>query len=297
MGSQQRRTTVSRLAVTTSLLAVGVSPLLLAGSAQAVAAPAVATLSGQYLTYQAAPGQTNHLTVTRSVEGLPNDGSGYGTSRFTYTLDDIVSIKITDTDRCSYPTSTDTTKVVCVWIVEDGQDPGYISNFTLGDMNDTVTFVNSNQESYNDDQFDLGSGNDTYTSSKLADGSRIVGGSGNDKVTVDSLIGDLASVHGGTGNDTLRVNNGDLEFINGDAGNDTLYGGNGIQYLSGDDGNDVIHGGVGPDQITGGKGNDTLYGDHGDDTIYGNSGNDKLYGGQGADTLSGGAGKDVVKQN
>ena len=296
MTRPQRRYTVRRLTVTTSLLAVGLSPLLLSGSAQAVAAPATVTFNGQYLNYQAADGQTNHLTVTKTEEPV-DDGSPFGSAKVTYTLDDAVTIKAADTDRCTYPTSSDQTLVVCTWIVEDGQDPASIATFMLADKNDTVTFVNPSQDTYSPEVFNLGSGNDTYTSAKYLDGSTIVGGTGNDTITVDHLGGDLSRLVGNNGSDTLRVKDGDSAFLDGGIGNDKLYGGTGSQYLSGGDGNDVIHGGIGPDTLTGGKGNDTLYGDHGDDNLSGNSGNDKLYGGQGKDKLSGGPGKDVVKQD
>jgi serralysin len=296
MTRQERRYPLPRLTVTASLLAVGLSPLLLSGSAQAVAAPATVSFSGQHLNYLAADGQTNHLTVTKSEEPADDPSGGYGAAKLTYTLDDAVTITA-DSDRCTYPTSSDQTLVVCTWIVEEGQDPASIATFMLTDKNDTVTFVNPSEDTYNADEFDLGSGNDTYTSTKYLDGSTIVGGVGNDTITVDRLGGDLSRLVGNNGSDTLRVKDGDFAFLDGGIGNDTLYGGTGEQFLSGGDGNDLIHAGVGPDSITGGKGNDTLYGEHGDDTIYGNSGNDKLYGGQGKDTLSGGPGKDVIKQD
>jgi hypothetical protein len=199
----------------TPLLAVGLSPLLLSGSAQAVTTSATVSFSGQNLNYQAAGGQSNHLTVTTSEEALANDGSGYGTSKYTYILDDSVTIQA-DADRCTYPTSSDQTLVVCTWIVEAGQDPAYVAMFTLGDKNDTVTFVNPSEDTYGADEFYLGTGSDTST--KYLDGSRVVGDAGNDKITIDQLAGDLSGVQGCTGNDTLRVKNGDQQSINGDAG-------------------------------------------------------------------------------
>jgi serralysin len=279
-----------------TLLAVGISPLLLSGSAQAVAAPATVSFSGQHLDYLAADGQTNHLTITKSEVPVDNDSSPFGSVTVTYKLDDVVTITA-DADRCTYPTSKDKTLVVCTWLVEEGQDPASIATFMLTDKSDTVAFVNPGQDTYNADEFNLGSGNDTYTSTKYLDGSTIVGGTGNDTITVDRLGGDLSRLVGNNGSDTLRVKDGDSEFLDGGIGNDKLYGGTGSQFLSGGDGNDVLHGGVGADTLTGGKGNDTLYGDHGDDTLSGNSGNDKLYGGQGRDKLSGGPGRDILKQD
>ena len=153
MARQKRRYTVLGLTATTSLLAVGLSPVLLSGSAQAVTTPATVSFSGQHLNYS-------------------------------------VTIQA-DADRCTYPTSSDQTLVVCTWIVEAGQDPASIATFTLGDKNDTVTFVNPSQDTYSTDEFSLGTGNDTYTSTKYLDGSRILGDAGKDKL------------YGGQGKDTL----------------------------------------------------------------------------------------------
>ncbi|MBT0773609.1 hypothetical protein KIH74_31990 [Kineosporia sp. J2-2] len=296
MAFRRRRVALPALGATAVLVAGGAGALALAGNAQAAATSATVTFQGQGLTYQAAAGQTNKLTLTKTTAGVEDDNSAYGASEYTYTLDDVVTITFTD-DRCSYPVSSDHTKVVCTWIVEAGQDPDYVSAIKLGDKNDKVTFVNPKGDTYDAETFYLGAGNDTYVSTKYADGSRIEAGPGNDKVTIDKISGDLGGVLGGTGNDTVQVKSGTSWFINGGAGNDTITGGKGTQYLNGDAGNDLIKGGSGADVITGGKGNDTLYGNDGADQIYGNSGNDKLYGGKGTDTLLGGSGKNVIKQN
>jgi hypothetical protein len=296
MTRPRRRYTLPIVTATASLLAVGLSPLLLSSSAQAVAAPATVSFSGQHLNYQAANGQTNKLTVTKSEVSVDDPQGAFGAVQVTYKLDDAVTITSTS-DRCSYPTASDKTVIVCTWLVEEGQDPESIATFMLADKNDKVTFVNPSKDTYNADEFNLGSGNDSYTSAKYIDGSTIVGGTGNDTITVDKLGGDLSRLWGNNGSDTLRVKDGDFAYLDGGIGNDKLYGGTGSQSLNGGDGNDVIHGGSGADTLTGGKGNDTLYGDHGDDTLNGNSGNDKLYGGQGKDKLNGGPGKDVLKQD
>ncbi|MBT0773608.1 hypothetical protein KIH74_31985 [Kineosporia sp. J2-2] len=300
MTRRRGRPGLPALAVTTtSLLAVGLSPVLLASGAQAAAKPATVSISanGQKLTYQAAGGQTNKLTVTKTSKGVEDDHSGYGELEFTYVIDD--SVEITSaSEYCTYPKSGDRTRISCTWNVLMGQDPGYVGTFKLGDKNDSVRFVNPTDDTYSPDEWFLGLGNDTYTSPDThLDGGKIYGGTGNDKITVGRAGGDLTGVHGDKGNDTIRVTKGEAWNIDGGAGNDTIYGGAGQDDLAGGDGNDLIHGGSGRDEITGGRGDDRLYGDAGADTIYGNSGNDKLYGGTGTDTLLGGPGKDVIKQN
>jgi hypothetical protein len=53
-------------------------------------------------------------------------------------------------------------------------------------------------------------------------------------------------MYGGTGNDTIKGNNGD----------DTIYGGSGSDTINGNNGNDTIIGGFGADNLTSGNGSD-----------------------------------------
>jgi serralysin len=249
MAPQKRRHTVLRLSVaTTSLLAAGISPLLLSGSAQAAAPSATIRYEEGRLTYEAAAGQTNHLSIIKTAESVPDDDSPFGATKLTYKLDDSVTIQ-SDWDACTYPTSSDPTAMVCTWVAEAGQDPAAVGRFVLGNKSDTVAFINPSEDAYDADEFYLGPGNDTYTSAKYLDSSRILGGSGNDKITIDRLAGDLTLVKGGTGNDTLRVKAGDHVSMIGDAGNDRLYGGTGGQRLYGGSGNDTLSGGPGKDVV------------------------------------------------
>lgn len=154
MDPTTRRRTVLRRTVTASVLALGLSPLLLPSNAQAVATSATVTFSGPYLTYQAAGGQVNHLTVTKSAESVVEEDPWFGAARYTYILDDTVAIA-TDSDRCTYPTSTDQTRVVCSWVYSYQPDPVVLSTFKLGDKNDTVTFVDPDGDTYAVDRFYL----------------------------------------------------------------------------------------------------------------------------------------------
>ncbi|MDJ0689557.1 MAG: calcium-binding protein [Xenococcaceae cyanobacterium MO_188.B32] len=89
----------------------------------------------------------------------------------------------------------------------------------------------------------------------------------------NSLGGDSYKIIGGSGNDRLT----------GDDLDDTLHG---------NDGNDTLRGGGGRDLLKGGTENDLLFGQGGRDSLEGEAGNDTLVGDGGRDTLTGGAGSD-----
>ncbi|GLY17625.1 hypothetical protein LWF15_09385 [Kineosporia rhizophila] len=295
--TRNRRVLVGAAAAA-SVLAAGAAAVAFSGSATAAepaaAKPATVTVDGNELRYQAAPGQVNKLVVTRSSEGVENDTSPFGTSKYTWVFDDSVEIEGA-ADLCTYPQASDRTLIRCSLVVEHTQSPGYVSTIKLGDKNDSVKYVNDNSGGYEADVFHLGAGNDVYSSKGTKDGSRIEGGNGNDTITTGRAAGDQSSVQGGNGNDTIRLGR---EYLGADggAGNDKIYGQAAADWLDGGAGNDSIWGGAGRDTIEGGAGNDKLYGQGGADWIYGQGGNDKLYGGPGADVLRGGPGKNVVKQ-
>ncbi len=103
----------------------------------------------------------------------------------------------------------------------------------------------------------------------------------------------IEAARGGSGNDTLRGNDGD-NFLYGGDGNDRAYGSDGTDALYGEDGNDRLEGGDMTDLLYGGEGSDTLLGQDGDDLLNGNDDHDRLLGGEGADTLNGGDGNDTL---
>ncbi|MEU9452771.1 calcium-binding protein [Streptomyces sp. NPDC048277] len=260
------------------------APLALAGTAAAATSSATAAVN-QYdwqLTYNAAAGQTNKAAITAS---LAKDKTG-----IIYVIDDVVPISAGH--DCSYPVSSDRTKVSCAVTFVDSEDPYAALIANLGDGNDTLTYKNATDQVYFYAEISLGAGNDKATDSGRLDGAYVSGDAGNDTITV----GAEGLAWGGDGNDTINAGGGD-NIVQGGNGDDTLHGGNGTQYLSGDAGKDTITGGTGADILYGGSGNDVLYGNSGNDKLYGNSGNDKLYGGAGNDTLSGGPGTDVVRQS
>jgi Ca2+-binding RTX toxin-like protein len=119
----------------------------------------------------------------------------------------------------------------------------------------------------------------------------LLGGSGNDHITANSLN---TTIDGQDGNDNLLAGTG-AAFMMGSEGLDSLLGGQGIDTLSGGDDGDTIlagpHGSfitgdAGDDHITGGEGNDSISGGAGNDVISGLGGTDSIQGDNGDDILS-----------
>jgi Ca2+-binding RTX toxin-like protein len=144
----------------------------------------------------------------------------------------------------------------------------------------------------------------SITTSGLARDETIIGGGGNDIVTV---VNGHDSFDGGAGNDLLVVNysaaTSSVTTLGGAAGIAVGTGGSGSKGQIGDGGaRNVSFDNVDTFSITTGSGNDTIFtgsgadvvrtGD-GSDSIATGSGNDALDGGAGADTMTGGLGNDV----
>jgi serralysin len=259
-------------------------PIALAGTAGAATPSATAAVNayGWQLSYTAASGQTNKVTVTESFT------SGY--TGIIYVIDDVVPISAGT--GCTYPDSADQTKVSCTVTTVDSQDPYDAMKMDLADGNDTVAVDNTTNQVYYYNSIYLGTGNDKLTDTGTLDGSGVWGQAGDDTITV----GEAATVFAGDDHDTVYAS-GNYTTVDGGKGKDVIHGGAGGQILSGGNDNDTIYGGTGGDLLRGGKGNDVVYGNSGNDQLYGNSGNDKLYGGPGTDTLSGGPGTDVAHQD
>ncbi len=102
-------------------------------------------------------------------------------------------------------------------------------------------------------------------------------------VIADSITADVV-LHGGDGNDALRVNGYSAATLYGDAGDDVLVGGSADDFLYGGTGNDGIAGFAGNDHIVGGAEAD-IAGVTDNDSIDGGTGNDYILGGSGDDTI------------
>ena len=168
-----------------------------------------------------------------------------------------------------------------------------------------------------------GDGNDIFHNVNFADGDSVLGGAGDDQVSLDVQPGNLTivfstleieritaggvgddvydgrgktdlriTVNAGTGNDTVHGTELNDSF-NGQDGNDLLIGHGGHDAINGNNGNDTLEGGAGNDHLEGDNGNDVLRGGEGNDNLFGDTDNFNwnVFGG-GADLLEGGAGND-----
>ncbi len=108
--------------------------------------------------------------------------------------------------------------------------------------------------------------------------------------------GQIATVAGGDGNDTLR-GTAEADVIVGGPGDDLIHAGAGDDLICGGRDDDRVFGDAGTDVILGQGGNDDLRGGEGGDLLNGGTGNDQLHGGPGADTLRGKRGSDQLFGN
>ncbi|MCK1331317.1 hypothetical protein IVB57_23620 [Bradyrhizobium sp. CW9] len=179
--------------------------------------------------------------------------------------------------------------------------------------NDVLVGSSANQNFYGeagDDRIDGQGGNDL-----------LYGGLGNDTLLLSvSAPGDVATINGGVGTDTLDlsgfgsavwvdlVTNG-AEVRTTDQGDlasgtwrdmaqveqiENIVGTEFSDQIAGDAGNNLIVGGAGNDVIDARSGDDVVSGGSGDDTLTGGMGKDKLDGGTGVDVLNGGLDSDIL---
>jgi hypothetical protein len=274
----------------------------------AYAADATVEFHGAEITFTAAPGQVNHLVISR-VSTVPE----------VYAFDDIVAVTSAEPE-CVHPTPADLTLLHCT----------HPSTFAIeaygGDMDD---YLASRQPTLA--RLSGGAGNDTiYTATGASSDGEVDGGPGDDVIYSgtgnDWIAGgvgiDTVSYAGRFGAITASLATG----LGGAAGEtdhysavENLTGGGSADTLTGDGGANVLDGGSartpclpyplttgpavdralvlapppctsysGADVINGGGGYDVLYGRAGDDYLNGGTGKDVLYGGSGYDNLNGG---------
>ncbi|GLY15927.1 hypothetical protein Kisp01_29420 [Kineosporia sp. NBRC 101677] len=304
MSLKKSRRLITAAAVAVGVLAVGGAALVFTNSASAQEPTATVSFVDGKLNFQALPGQVNNLVVTKG-ETFYEDEGPYGSSAYTYTIDDDVVIEaVGDSGVCKHREETDRTRLVCYWRMQHGKNPGTVTDFRLGDQNDSVKFTVSTDDAYQNDLFHLGAGDDQYDSAGSEDGSIVQGGAGSDTIKGGVQIGDQARIEGGSGNDFLYVRgeggrawgNAGFDFLRGYGSKQYLYGGAGIDTLEGGLGNDELHGGPDKDRLSGQRGNDKLWGNGGDDSLAGGPGDDTLNGGLGKDKFFDKVGKNTIKQ-
>ncbi len=150
-----------------------------------------------------------------------------------------------------------------------------------------------------------GSSSDTVIYADRTDGIAVTVGSGNNNDgneqdkrqtnnQLDTVTGDVETVIGGSGADTLRGDNSGESLLGMD-GNDVLVGGRGTDTLAGLLGDDTLIGEDGDDLLRAAAGNDVLFGMNDDDRLAAGPGDDLLFGGFGSDVLKGKTGIDRLR--
>jgi Ca2+-binding RTX toxin-like protein len=276
--------------------------LLPLAAAAALAVPAAAqagtlSVSGTTITYQAAPGEANFVTVNWGNVGAGPD--------FIPVLDDHAPITAIP------PCVSDDVGARCE---SAGPNPTWIVH--LGDGNDIAGSSNDHATGHHVELYGE-EGDDDLESDGSSD--RLDGGPGNDELTADeddAGPGDV--VVGGPGEDTLQTGNptgtsGPIAVSFDGVANDGYPGENdnyatdlenlsapstapSIAFVGNDARNvvqlrsqaaDTVQGLGGDDLIDGANGNDVLDGGAGNDTIFGGGNDDTITGGPGVDSLSG----------
>lgn len=258
------------------------------------------------LTYAAAPGEQNTVTVTRPSAG-------------TYIVEDATA-PVTAGSSC---TSLDTHRAAC-------SEATSVTVYA-GDQDDQVTFESGvrgladggtgDDVLTGDGSLEGGPGADQLTGGPEADA--LAGGAGRDRLSGgagdDMLAGDDAGapdepdvIDGGPGTESIALS-GDgasVDLAAGRAGADTVTsvedvaGTKGADELRGDEGPNVLYGDsfntagyASPrvhDIFDGRGGDDTIYATRGDDQIDAGGGDDLVKGFGGNDVISGGSGDDVI---
>ncbi len=118
----------------------------------------------------------------------------------------------------------------------------------------------------------------------LVNSIHVLGGGGNDIITIGHDFTLAALIDAGDGDDLVFGGSGP-DVIYGGAGDDKLFGRHGHDQIFGEQGNDWIWGNQGSDLLVGGDGNDKLFGQFGNDVLWGGLGNDTLDGGDGLDLI------------
>ena len=244
----------------------------------------------KFLTFTAAAGKANDVTVTRDGSAVlvhdagdavrPGDGCTAVDGNTVRCSDPITAIVLRLGDGDDH--AVNSTALTGKFIGGPGSDRltgGSVGDAFFGDVGaDTVNGGGG------DDLFDEAQ---TTADTDALDADTYIGGAGIDSVTYargttavavdldgvaddgrpgegDNVGADVETVRGGPGNDTLV----------GDADGNTIDGNDGVDLLKGGDGGDLLRGGAGGDSIDGEAGNDTLKGDSGFDLLVGGSGTD-----------------------
>src|SRR3954452_10973262 len=268
------------------------------------ASAATASITGSTLTYSAASGEENDVTIETS-------GANFRVTDNTAP----VTAGTGCAQRSPHRVNCLTAGVTLVEVLAKDQDDtvqaliGTVdANLNGGSGGDSLT------GDAGDDTLTLGKGDISGNTSEQA-----VGGDGQDTLNGSTTINGSSFMNGGADDDEL---NGGLGFDSmfGDTGADDIVGGGGFDFVfwgggagvdvtldnvanDGEPGeNDNVHDDIEEisgtsfaDTLTGTVGEQQLFGGAGQDTIEGGPDGDSLVGGDGADTLAGGAVDDSIQ--
>jgi Ca2+-binding RTX toxin-like protein len=178
---------------------------------------------------------------------------------------------------------------------------GQINGLILtGFGDDSVTsgdFAENVLDSFGDDSYELGGGNDTYrVGGTEGDGNDTAdGGAGIDTLNLSEVSFGYDFYDATTGGVYVNLDEGVLRGAPGNAVNlfgfdvianfENVTGGDFADQITGSTGANRLWGGLGNDLLTGLAGNDSLRGGQGDDTLQGDKGRDLMTGGLGADVF------------
>ena len=224
-----------------------------------VAQAGTLSFAGGVVTYQASPGETNHVFLMSDSDGVVAVDLGASVTAGTGCTSDAANAA-----SCAFSPEVNRVEILA------------------GDMNDYVNTAalelpnRIEGEAGENDRIPSGIG-------------WVIGGGGNDHMSA----GEVAQVKfkGGAGDDVLEAEV--FAYLIGNKGDDRLLGGKDAQYIGGGSGADLLRGGPSEDSLGGGEGNDEIIGGLGADYMNGDDGNDTLRSHDGfKDRVNGDAGFD-----
>lgn len=299
---------------------VGMAALLGALALPAAASAGTASVTGSTLTYDAAAGETNDLSIEtdagvfRVIDNTAAVTAGTGCNQRTVHRVNCATAGITHLTVLAR--DQDDSVQLLTGTVNATLNGGSGTDDLASDAGDDTLSAGPNSTAGIQENLFAGAGDDVLNGSTGAsasdflnggpDDDQLLGGAGN-----DSLFGDTGAddIQGGGGFDFLSFNDiagvtvtigagandgtpGENDNVHGDI--EQIFGTSFGDTFIGSTGNETIFGGGGPDTLQGGPGDDDLEGSDGADTLVGDAGSDSLEGGNDADDVSGGVGNDFV---
>jgi Ca2+-binding RTX toxin-like protein len=250
-------------------LGCGIVAAAFALSGVASAATVTITEAFQFakLTYTAAPGEQNAVTIN-PIDPFPFFGGWTVTETGP-------GVTLTPGAGCS---SLNAQTVQC----PSAQTEANLHiAVTLADLDDSASLASACGYAVNEEDFPCARVD-------------VDGGAGNDRIVANDVTSSplTTTVRGGGGNDLLIA--GEMgTVLYGGPGSDNLSGAGGIDHLYAGDGGDSVFAGANNDLVRGGPGNDKLHAGYGADRVEAGSGSDTIYArDRRRDVLRGGTGND-----